>query len=483
MQLTLDGAAVQIIKRSPADKDGGPDPVWQHEILFDVVDQYLMSVQVMNQSFAGGDVLIGFAEVSLLTAFRNGQTELWTTLKQKKSNGGIREVGDIFLKMLFSGPTGIAYPQLRDDVDKFDDTLRKQAPVATPAEIVADGENVVAEAKPIISTIPEEDNTPLEQKLKAVADALESAPPEFTEDEIIAAFRFIDLDRNNFVGAAEIRHILVCMGEMITDEEIDMMITMVDIDGDGQVSFKEFRALVLHPNPAIVDMHKEINNVKDQDTMKDKQAMAGKSQGLDLTSFQRQKEMLAREEKKKMILNFIADNDIDFDYIKSAYADFVDLPKEKRPGGRVKFVDFCAIMKVEPITEYRNMHAFYDDEETGDMDLREFLLSMMNYVAVDKDDRIKVSFEMFDEGKTGFISQREVEEILRGNHILSLMSVRRKAETVMKQAHSDRAGSINLREFLVVSKKFPNILFPTAGITNIPKGIRLAASSAVAIPA
>ena len=43
------------------------------------------------------------------------------------------------------------------------------------------------------------------------------------------------LDHNNFVGAAEIRHILVCMGEMITDEEIDMMISMVDMDGDGQV--------------------------------------------------------------------------------------------------------------------------------------------------------------------------------------------------------------------------------------------------------
>lgn len=48
--------------------------------------------------------------------------------------------------------------------------------------------------------------------------------PEFTDAEITAAFRFIDLDHNNFVGAAEIRHILVCMGEMITDEEIDMMI-------------------------------------------------------------------------------------------------------------------------------------------------------------------------------------------------------------------------------------------------------------------
>jgi hypothetical protein len=39
------------------------------------------------------------------------------------------------------------------------------------------------------------------------------------------------------------------------------MISMVDMDGDGQVSLKEFRTLVLHPNPGVVDMHKEISKV------------------------------------------------------------------------------------------------------------------------------------------------------------------------------------------------------------------------------
>ena len=83
----------------------------------------------------------------------------------------------------------------------------------------------------------------------------------------------------------------------------------------------------------------------------------------------------------------------------------------------------------------QNLHSFYDTEEMGDMDLREFLLSMMNFVdvsalgdtAIDdvscyamcvyvcmyvcmyqvrKDERVAFSFTMFDEAKTGFISQR-----------------------------------------------------------------------------
>ncbi len=76
---------------------------------------------------------------------------------------------------------------------------------------------------------------------------------------------------------------------------------------------------------------------------------------------------------------------------------------------------------------------------------------------------------MFDENKSGYISQREVEEILRGNHMLSLQSVGKKAETIMKQANSTVTGSITINEFVVVSKKFPNILFPSVGYTPATK--------------
>ena len=58
----------------------------------------------------------------------------------------------------------------------------------------------------------------------------------FTDEEILEAFRAFDLDKNNFIGAAEIRHVLINIGENVTDEEVDEMIRMVDKDGDGQVT-------------------------------------------------------------------------------------------------------------------------------------------------------------------------------------------------------------------------------------------------------
>lgn len=57
---------------------------------------------------------------------------------------------------------------------------------------------------------------------KSTARSSKSRDPNkgFTDEEILAAFRAFDLDKNNYVGAAEIRHILVNIGERVTDEEV-----------------------------------------------------------------------------------------------------------------------------------------------------------------------------------------------------------------------------------------------------------------------
>ena len=41
--------------------------------------------------------------------------------------------------------------------------------------------------------------------------------------------------------------------------------------------------------------------------------------GVDLSSFQRQKEMSQREIKKKMIVQFVIDNEVNYEYIKRAH--------------------------------------------------------------------------------------------------------------------------------------------------------------------
>ena len=42
-----------------------------------------------------------------------------------------------------------------------------------------------------------------------------STPGKFSDDEILEAFVAFDLDKNNFIGAAEIRHVLINIGEQV----------------------------------------------------------------------------------------------------------------------------------------------------------------------------------------------------------------------------------------------------------------------------
>ena len=59
-----------------------------------------------------------------------------------------------------------------------------------------------------------------------------------------ADFRVFDKDGNGYISSAELRHVMTNLGEKLTDEEVDEMIREADIDGDGQVNYEEFVAMM-----------------------------------------------------------------------------------------------------------------------------------------------------------------------------------------------------------------------------------------------
>lgn len=177
-----------VAKRTPAEKDGGSNPKWNYDISFDIVDQYTLNIEVSHQNIAGSDVQLGLAEISLLPVFKKGEVDTWVTLRQRKANGGTVEkgaanvigilfksyylLGDLNIFLRFIGPPGIAYPQHRPEVDAFDDSTRKGAALSSTTAI-----------QEAVSTTS--------------GSKYANYKPEFTEEEIRAAFRFIDLDHND----------------------------------------------------------------------------------------------------------------------------------------------------------------------------------------------------------------------------------------------------------------------------------------------
>ena len=70
---------------------------------------------------------------------------------------------------------------------------------------------------------------------------------------------------------------------------------------------------------------------------------------------------------------------------------------------------------------------------------------------------------VFDEEGNGVVTKAELLKILKANHMASHdAEVARKVDTIMAQADKDGDGVITFDEFVIVSKKFPNILVGTA---------------------
>ncbi|CAD7951192.1 unnamed protein product [Amoebophrya sp. A120] len=59
-------------------------------------------------------------------------------------------------------------------------------------------------------------------------------------EEMREAFLVFDRDKSGSVTAAELKHVMNNLGEIVTDDEVEEMIREADEDGDGELSFDDF---------------------------------------------------------------------------------------------------------------------------------------------------------------------------------------------------------------------------------------------------
>eukprot|EP00762_Andalucia_godoyi_P001532 ANDGO_00223.mRNA.1 Calmodulin-2 len=60
-----------------------------------------------------------------------------------------------------------------------------------------------------------------------------------SDEEIIAAFKYLDKDNTGYVSAVDLRRILTSVGDLLTQEEVDEMFKEAKIQGN-LISFDEF---------------------------------------------------------------------------------------------------------------------------------------------------------------------------------------------------------------------------------------------------
>ncbi|GJM96414.1 hypothetical protein PR202_ga13245 [Eleusine coracana subsp. coracana] len=66
-----------------------------------------------------------------------------------------------------------------------------------------------------------------------------------SEEELRESFKLFDADQNGYISADELRRMMENLGEKLTDKEVEDMIREADKDGDGLVSYEEFKQMML----------------------------------------------------------------------------------------------------------------------------------------------------------------------------------------------------------------------------------------------
>ena len=72
-----------------------------------------------------------------------------------------------------------------------------------------------------------------------------NSPDTQTEDKVINAFRVFDKEGNGLIATAELKHIMMTIGDKMTEAEADEMIHEADIDDDGVINYEEFVRMMM----------------------------------------------------------------------------------------------------------------------------------------------------------------------------------------------------------------------------------------------
>lgn len=271
-----------------------------------------------------------------------------------------------------------------------------------------------------------------------------SLSKKFTDNEIIDSFRTFDLDKNNYIGAAELRHVLINIGINPTDEEVDEMIRMIDTDGDGQIGWNEFYHMVSDGKKCEINLFESNQKNNSQNC---KKILYGK----DVVE--------KRNQKIKILNEFVKENNIKYESIKKANKIFLSIDKDN--SGVIDYTEFCEILQIGPTFSSQQTFILYDYDKCGLIEIRDFLISILNFTDISREERLKFSFGLFDLELNGIITHSELLKIIKNNHLGSYDSeVIRKVQVIITQVDKNGNGVITFDEFIDSSRKFPNIFFP-----------------------
>eukprot|EP00164_Ancoracysta_twista_P006044 GFYU01008336.1.p1 GENE.GFYU01008336.1~~GFYU01008336.1.p1 ORF type:complete len:373 (-),score=125.01 GFYU01008336.1:188-1306(-) len=320
----------------------------------------------------------------------------------------------------------------------------------------------------------------------------------YTSDDVRNAFRSFDLDKNGFIGARELRHILISIGEEVTDEEVDEMISLVDNDGDGQISPAEFFQMckrylrvsmvestqdrsMAHPLPGLGRIGAEaakgqggggsgggsiIEPAREFIPPKQKKKVGNLSEApIQLhRSLQDADDQADYAMKATKMSQFAKDMKINGETLENIKARFNEADSDG--SGEIDYEEFCEVLGVPPSEYVKKLFTMFDENHSNCIDLMEFVSGLFTVIEVAKEDKLKFAFQLFDMDGTGTLSKAEIQKVFHANNITNPKQVDSKVRDIYQMFDKNKDGHLTIDEFRDMAATFPDLLFPAHFLAN-----------------
>jgi len=418
---------------------------WKDEtIQLPLVDHHILGVEIhMLDAMGTKHGIVGAGEVSLFPVFRRGRMDSTTvTLKSSNEVGAMLKSGDLQLSLFFEGNGPLAYPKFH------------------PSATVVQSDQSVAPSK--ISP-----KTSAAKKRNAAAAAVPLDQQVFNDDEINSTFKLLDLDKNGYVGAAELKHVLICMGELVTDEEVDAMIDMCDKNGDGQVGCDAFSIIGKSTN---FSDENSVGSMEDKTTTE-----AGDRRGSGVNDYTIKRMVFSRFVVSSKIHRGMIKIFREF-LIQKSNAALSETPDPgtregrdstigvvavERASWKIDYSTLCRVMSIEPTGEARKVFELLSPDDYDKIDARQLVLGLVNFIpSFSVHEKCQMMLELYDSKKDGTLNFDNLLDILSGNHLKSRDVVNGKAKTMMNVVDRGGTGKLVFDDLLDAATKFPNLFLP-----------------------
>jgi serine/threonine-protein phosphatase 2B regulatory subunit len=127
------------------------------------------------------------------------------------------------------------------------------------------------------------------------------------------------------------------------------------------------------------------------------------------------------------------------------------------------------VLEKEDDAMLRRLFQMFDDDNSGEISLKEFIVGISSYTQAEPQDKLKFAFMMFDEDSSGFLDRGELIKIIKANAAdqnPTEQYCNNRADQIYRQVGLPTDAQISFDRFVKIAEENPALLLPAYAVTQ-----------------